>query len=352
MTDAVLVTGATGFIAQHCILNLLEAGYRVRGTVRSAGPTRAAELAEILRPHLGATARAHLADHLELVEADLTSDAGWDEAVLGCRYVLHVASPFPRTPPTHEDALIGPARDGVLRVLRAAGRAGVERLVLTSSVAAVLYGRDRDRVFTESDWSNVDDARIGAYEKSKTIAERAAWDAMAELGGTPKMSLAAINPGLVLGPLLSRDWGTSGEAVKKLIDRDFPAIPDIHYACVDVRDVAAAHLAAMTAPDAAGQRFICAEGDHSLREIARILDAHLAPKGFKVPTGNLPGFALRIVALWDRTARLALNDLGVRQTIDSSRIRQVLGWKPRGLAEMVVSMADTMVAHGIVKPGR
>jgi nucleoside-diphosphate-sugar epimerase len=348
-TDTVLVTGATGFIAQHCMLQLLEAGYRVRGTARAAG--RTADVADVLRPHLGDAARARLADHLEVVAADLTADAGWDDAVAGCRYVLHVASPIPRTPPKNAEELIVPARDGALRVLRAAGRSGVERVVLTSSVAAVLYGRDRNRVFTEDDWSNVDDKRIGAYEKSKTIAERAAWDAMGALSSASPMSLAVINPGLVLGPLLSSDWGTSGEAVKKLIDRDFPAIPDINYACVDVRDVAAAHLAAMTIPEASGQRFICAEANHSLREIATVLAAHLGPKGFKIPTGKLPGPVLRIVALWDKTAQLALNDLGVRQDLDNSRIRTVLGWQPRGLEEMVVSMADSMIEHGIVKAG-
>jgi nucleoside-diphosphate-sugar epimerase len=349
-SDTVLVTGATGFIAQHCMLQLLEAGYRVRGTARSAG--RTAEVADVLRPHLSDAARAGLADRFEVVAADLTADAGWDEAVAGCRYVLHVASPIPRTPPKNPDELIVPARDGALRVLRAASSAGVERVVLTSSVAAVLYGRDRNRVFTEDDWSNIDDKRIGTYEKSKAIAERAAWDAMGELGSESTMSLAVINPGLVLGPLLSSDWGTSGEAVKKLIDRDFPAIPDIHYACVDVRDVAAAHVAAMTAPGAAGQRFICAEADHSLREIASILATHLGPKGFKVPTGKLPGPVLKVVALWDKTAQLALNDLGVRQDIDNAKIRRVLGWQPRGLEEMVVSMADSMIEHGIVKAGK
>lgn len=338
--DTVLVTGATGFIAQHCILQLLEQGYRVRGTARSAGRTK--EVADVLSPHLSDPS---LVDRFEVVAADLTADAGWPEAVAGCRFVLHVASPIPRVPPKHEDDLIVPARDGVLRVLRAATAAGVERVVLTSSTAAILYGRDRDRTFTEADWSNVDDKRIGAYEKSKTLAERAAWDFMRDVQGT---DLVAINPGLVLGPLLSKDWGTSGEAIKKLIDRDFPAIPDINYAVVDVRDVAAAHVAAMTSPAASGQRFLCAIENHSLREIARILADHLGPNGFKIPTGNLPGGVMRVVALWDKTARLALNDLGVHQDVDSSKIRDVLAWQPRGLEEMVTSMADSMIEYGVV----
>ncbi len=349
-TATVLVTGATGFIAQHCIVQLLEAGYKVRGTARTAG--RTAEVAAVLRPHLGAAAQARLDTDFEVVAADLTSDPGWDEAVSGCRYVLHVASPIPRTPPKHADELIVPARDGALRVLRAASRADVERVVLTSSLAAVLYGRDRSHVFNEASWSNVTDKRIGPYEISKTVAEQAAWAFMSELDDSATLSLTAINPGLVLGPLLSSDWGTSGEAVKKLIDRDFPAIPDVNYACVDVRDVASAHVAAMTTPAAAGQRYLCAEANHSLREIAAVLATHLGPKGFKIPTGKLPGPVLRMVALWDKTAQLALNDLGVRQDVDTSKIRNDLRWTPRGLDEMVVSMADSMIEHGIVKAGK
>jgi dihydroflavonol-4-reductase len=266
--------------------------------------------------------------------------------------VLHVASPIPRTPPKNDEDLIVPARDGALRVLRAATAAGVERVVMTSSTAAVIYGQDRNRTFTEADWSNVYDKRIGAYEKSKTIAERAAWDYLSGLDGDTVTQLVTINPGLVLGPLLSSDWGTSGELIKKILDRDFPAIPDLNYAAVDVRDVAAAHVAAMTSPEAAGQRFLCAIENHSMREIASILAEHLAPQGFKVPTGNLPAFLMRTVALWDRTARLGLNDLGVRQDVDSTKIRSVLAWQPRNLTEMTVAMADSMIEYGVVRAPR
>ena len=345
----VLVTGATGFIAQHCILQLLEAGYRVRGTARSAD--RRDQVAAVLAPHLTEAAGARMDRDFEVVAADLTSDDGWDEAVAGCRYILHVASPFPSSAPEDERDLIDPARDGVLRVLRAALGAGVERVVLTSSVAAVAYGQPHDHVFTEADWTVVDDPRVGAYEKSKTIAERAAWDFMAahpDAGTT----LAVINPGLVLGPLLSGEWSTSGEAIKKILDRELPAIPDLNFAVVDVRDVAAAHVAAMTVPEAGGQRFICAVENRSMREMARVLDRHLGPRGFKVPTRNLPGVAMRVVALWDKTARLAVHGLGVRTDVDSTRIRSVLGWEPRGFEEMVEAMADSMVEYGVVRPPR
>jgi nucleoside-diphosphate-sugar epimerase len=348
--DLVLVTGATGFIAQHVVLQLLEAGYRVRGTARAAG--RTAEIAAVLAPHLSDAAHARLADDFEMVAADLTSDDGWADAVAGCRFVHHVASPIPRTPPKHDDELVVPARDGALRVLRAAHGAGVERVVLTSSIAAVLYGRDRDRTFTDADWSNVDDPRIGAYEKSKTIAERAAWEYVGGLGEGARPELVCINPGLVLGPILSSDYGTSGELVKKILDRAFPAIPDINYAVVDVRDVAAAHVAAMTAKGAAGHRYICAIENHSMREVAQILADHLGDKGFKVPTGKLPSVLMKVVARFDQTARLALNDLGQRQDVDSTPLRTELGWRPRDLREMTVAMADSMIEYGVVTPKR
>ncbi|MGL5826221.1 MAG: SDR family oxidoreductase, partial [Nocardioides sp.] len=345
-----MVTGATGFIAQHCIQQLLDAGYRVRGTARSSGRTQ--EVAAIVAPHLSGAARDRLADDFEIVAADLTADAGWADAARGCRYVLHVASPVPRTPPKNDDDLIVPARDGALRVLRAAADGGVERVVLTSSIAAIIYQGDRDRTFTEADWSDLGDKRIGAYAKSKTIAERAAWDYVNEISGAVRTELVTINPGFVMGPLLSEDWGTSGELIKKIVDRDVPAIPDINYAVVDVRDVAAAHVAAMTVPGAAGQRFICAIENHSMREIAQILDEHLSPQGFRIPTGKLPALAMRIVALWDRTARLGLSSLGVRQDLDSSKARSMLDWQPRDLKEMTIAMADSMIEYGVVEAPR
>jgi dihydroflavonol-4-reductase len=350
MADRVLVTGATGFIAQHCIIQLAEAGFSVRGTARTSGRTR--EVTDVLAQHLPEPARTRLAGDFEIVGADLGSDEGWREAVEGCRFVLHVASPLPRTRPKLDDELIVPARDGTLRVLKAAHAAGVERLVLTSSIAAVIYGRERVRRFDESDWSDVNGPRIGSYEKSKTIAERAAWEYVSTLGGTSPMQLAVINPGLVLGPLLSPDWGTSGELVKRIMERDVPAIPDINFATVDVRDVASAHLAAMTTPEAAGERFICAIENHSMMDVARVLHDHLSSRGFKIPTRRLPSFVLRVMALWDGSVRLALNDLGTVQDLDNTKIRRVLQWSPRGLSEMTIAMADSMIEYGVVKPPR
>lgn len=350
MAERVLVTGATGFIAQHCIVQLLEAGYQVRGTARSQ--QRAREVADVLAPHLSAPALARLDRDFEVVVADLTSDVNWDEAVDGCRFVLHVASPLPSAPPKDRQDLITPARDGAVRVLRAASRVGVERVVLTSSMAAICYGRDRDHVFTEDDWSNVDGPNIGAYEQSKTIAERAAWEFMDSLGSHSAMDLVTINPGLVLGPLLSREWSTSGELVKKILERAIPAIPDARFAMVDVRDVAAAHVAAMVVPEASGQRFICCIESHAIREVALILKDEFAARGFKVPTGRLPRSILRIVALWDQQARLLIADVGRPAVLDNGKIRRVLGFEPRNLREMTVSMAESMIQYGVLSARR
>jgi len=349
MTDRVLVTGATGFIAQHCMLQLLEAGYEVRGTARSTN--RRADVIAILSPHLSGAALSKL-DALEIVEADLTSDDRWPDAVAGCRFVMHVASPLPRGAAKDENELIVPARDGTLRVLRAANDAGVERVVLTSSLSAIVYGNDRSRTFTEADWSNLDGPRIGAYDKSKTIAERAAWEYMESVKGNSPMELSAVNPGLVLGPLLSSDWGTSGEMVKRILQHKVPAIPNINFSTVDVRDVASAHVAAMVTPAAAGQRFICAEANHSMMEIALILKERYGNRGFKIPTGRLPSIAVRFMAVFDKTVRLALNDLDTSQNVDNSKLRRELNWQPRDLAEMTTSMADTMIEYGVVRAKR
>jgi dihydroflavonol-4-reductase len=348
MTDAVAVTGATGFIAQHCILQLLEAGYQVRGTARSQGRTQ--EVTDILAPHLSDAARQRLDQDFNVVVANLTSDVGWDEAVQGCRFVLHVASPFPPETPKHEDDLIIPARDGALRVLRVARDAGVERVVMTSSVAAVFYGRPRDHVFNEQDWSDAASKHIGAYEKSKTLAERAAWDYMDSLGERASMDLVVINPGLVLGPLLTNEWSFSAEAIKKVMQRAVPAIPNIRIAPVDVRDVARAHVRAMTVPDASGQRFLCAIASHAFRDIALILSDHLQGQGFKIPTAKLPSFLLPIFAIWDKQVRIILPEVDQGLEIDNTKITSQLDMQFRDLKEMTEAMADSMIRYGVVSP--
>jgi nucleoside-diphosphate-sugar epimerase len=338
----VLVTGASGFIGLHCVHQLLEQGYRVRGTVRSQ--TRADEVREAMAAHVDAERLARL----ELVEADLTQDQGWAEAVQGCAYVVHVASPFPNRTPEHEDELIEPAKEGTLRVLRAAADAGVRRVVLTSSLAAVSGGHpaDSERVFTEDDWSIVE--RCPAYPKSKTLAERAAWEFVASLEGDAAMELSVINPGAVLGPVLNQHYSTSGEIVRKLLARELPGTARLGFSWVDVRDVASAHIAAMTIPEAAGQRFCCAIEFSWIDEVAKILATRFGPEGWKVPSRKLPTFMVRIVAMFDPTVKSVVSDLGRVRHVSSDRIRRVLDWRPHSLEEMTVSMGETMIEQDIV----
>ena len=336
----VLVTGATGYIAGHCIRELLEHGYRVRGTVRSlrdAGKTE----------HLRTMASA-LGGSLELVEANLSSDAGWPEAVAGCTFVQHVASPFPPEVPKDENELIRPAVDGALRVLKACAAAGtVKRVVMTSSVAAVAMGHPPDeKVRTEADWSNPD--QCDPYPKSKTLAEKAAWDFVKSLPTERRFELAVINPGFVLGPLLNADQGTSGELIRKLMVRDMPACPEIGFAPVDVRDVATAHRLAMELPNAAGNRYICA-GEHIwVQDIAKILAAEYNPRGYRIPTGKLPYVLMWIIACFDKAVNLALTFVGRKEIVSSAKAQRELGWRMRPVRESILDTARTMIEHGVV----
>lgn len=332
----VLVTGASGFIAIHCIMQLLQQGYRVRGTLRSMN--RAAELLQTLGRFVPE------ADRLELVPADLLDDAGWSVAVQGCDYVLHVASPFPLLRPQHEDDLIRPAREGTLRVLRAAAEQGVKRVILTSSNAAISAGHPASKThFDESDWSPPDSPTIDPYSKSKTLAERAAWDFMRALPAGHPLELVAINPGYVLGPLPDTHQRTSGELVQQLMGGKLPGVARIQMTGVDVRDVAAAHLAAMITPEAAGQRFLCIGEVFWLREAALILQKHFGVRGYQIRTNVIPGWAVYLAALFIKPARLTLRSLNREATYDTSRIRTVLNWQPRGLEEILVAMAESLI---------
>ncbi len=336
----VLVTGASGFIGLHCVRELLQRGYSVRGTVRSLArePTLRAALEKQTD-----TSR------LELVTADLTRDDGWTEAMLGCRYAWHVASPVPNKPPKHEDELIIPARDGTLRVLRAASETGVERVVLTSSLSAVMEGHPRNtsRVFTEEDWSRVD-GDLSAYDKSKTLAERAAWDFVESLAPEKTLELSTINPGLVLGPVLEKDYGVSPEAILKLMRRDFPGCPRLGWPTVDARDVAAAHFAAMTVPEANGKRFCCCGDFVWMKEMAEILNANFSEQGYKVPTRTLPDFVVRFVGLFDKLVRVTTPRLGLELHVSNERIKRVLGWQPRSTEEMIVATGESLIDLGLV----
>jgi len=340
--ELVLVTGGSGFIAMHCTLQLLAAGYRVRTTVRSLA--REAQVRATLK-----SAGADAGDRLAFVAADLTADASWDAAAAGCDYVLHVASPFPVAVPKHEDELIVPAREGALRVLRASRAAGVKRVVQTSSFAAVGYGHPQmERPFTESDWTNVDGDGLTAYAKSKTLAERAAWSFMGREGGD--MELAVVNPVGVFGPALGADFSTSIEIIKRMLDGALPGLPRITFGVVDVRDVADLHLKAMTHPEAAGERFLAVAGQFlSLREIALVLRQRLGEAARRVPARELPDWLLRVVALVDKSVGQIVPELGKRKNASSQKAQQVLGWAPRPADEAVVATAESLIRLGLVK---
>ncbi len=250
--DLVLVTGGSGFVAIHCIDQLLRAGHNVRTTVRSL--TREPDVRAMLT-----TAGTPRQKALTFIAADLTADEGWPAAVAGCRYVLHVASPFPASAPKNENDLIVPAREGALRVLRAARDAGVERVVQTSSFAAIGYGhKPQTAPFDETTWTNLDSSDVSAYAKSKTLAERAAWDFIAKEGGA--LELSVVNPVGVFGPTFGPDYGTSILIVQRLLDGSVPACPRMGFGVVDVRDVADMHLRVMTNAAAKGERFLAVAG--------------------------------------------------------------------------------------------
>jgi nucleoside-diphosphate-sugar epimerase len=332
----VLVTGGSGFIGAHCIKRLHEEGYRVRTTVRSLAR----------EPQV----RGMVGDGpLEVVVADLTADAGWAEAVAGCEYVLHVASPFPLAQPKHEEELIVPARDGALRVLRVAREAAVQRVVLTSSFAANGYGHGHpDTVYDETSWTDVDGPGVSAYAKSKTVAERAAWD-FAEAEGRP-LELAVINPVAVLGPLLGPDPSTSIELVKRLIDGSMPGTPKVAYGLVDVRDVADLHVRAMKAPEAAAERFLAIGEDFRwVSEMGEWLREALPERAKKIPKRELPNPLVRLAARFDGSLRQLTPELGVRKRATNQKARSVLNWTPRGDREAVVATAESLLELGLVE---
>ncbi|RDI51115.1 NAD-dependent epimerase/dehydratase family protein [Nocardia mexicana] len=324
MSDRVLVTGVSGYLGGHIAADLLAHGYRVRGTVRSVTAELAAQLPDV-----------------ELVTADLTDDAGWADAAADCRYVVHAASPFPAVEPDDENELVRPAVDGTLRVLRAAAAAEVERVVLTSSVAAVRIGH-RDRVCTEADWS--DPQACNAYEKSKTLAERAAWDVARERN----IELVTINPGMILGPVQRAAVGTSVGALRILLAREMPAVPPIGFATVDVRDAAVAHRLGLEVPEAAGNRYIVAGESVSMTDMARILATR-----YRVPTRTMPALVLRLAARFDATARLAASRLGKREEVSADKARRELGWTMRPIEQTLLDTAESLVRLGVVDdPGR
>ncbi len=335
-----LVTGGSGYIGSHCILQLLAAGHRVRTTVRNLN--RESEVRAMLR-----AGGAEPGERLSFVAADLENDSGWAEAVSGCEYVLHVASPFPAGVPKDERELIVPARDGALRVLRASRDAGVRRVVLTSSFAAVGYGhRPGKTPFNETSWTNLT-GDVAPYVKSKTLAERAAWDFMGREGGA--LELCVVNPVAVFGPLLGPDISTSILLLKRLMDGSVPGCPRLYFGVVDVRDVADLHLRAMTHSAAKGERFLAVAGDcMSILDMARVLRLHMGAAAKKVPTLQLPNWLVRVVALRDPVARQILPELGKVKNASNEKAKRLLAWAPRSNEESIVATAESLVRLGLV----
>ena len=341
----VLVTGGSGFLGGWCVVEALRAGRRVRTTVRDLA--REQEVRESVAGEVDAGER------LEVVSADLLSDEGWAEAVEGCRHVLHVASPFPPKQPKDPDELIVPARDGALRVLSAALAAGAERIVMTSSVAAVRNAREGAlegrRVMTEEDWADASDPRMTPYAKSKVIAERAAWELVREQGAEER--LVTIQPGAIIGPPLGRDRSYSLQAIARLLDGEMPGLPRLGFSFIDVRDVAELHLAAATAPAAGGQRLIAASDFLWFSDVAAILRERLGDEARKVPTRKVPNFVVRALALVDPEVRSVSDELGHEGRYSIENARERTGWQPRPVEESIVDCARSLLAQRAVPAG-
>ncbi|GGA34272.1 SDR family oxidoreductase [Paenibacillus physcomitrellae] len=331
----VLVTGGSGFIAVHIILKLLENQYRVRATLRTMG--RQEEVKSMLRA--GGVTRF---EDLSFVQTDLSSDQNWDQAVQGAEYVIHVASPTPNRVYKDENEMIQPAREGVLRVLRAARNAGVKRVVLTSAFGAIGVGHQHHvGPYTEEDWSNTN-AKIHPYQKSKTIAEQAAWAFIREEG--KGLELATVNPVGVMGPILGNDYSHSNTIVRQMLEGKLKAVPKIYSDYVDVRDVAELHLLAMTRPEANGQRFIASSAENlSTLGVAKILRKHLGEDAKNVPNRELPNLVVRVSALFNPNLRMIASLLGQDMSTSNEKAKRLLGWKPRSAEEAIVATGKSMM---------
>ena len=337
----VLVTGGSGFIGSYCIMQLLAAGHTVRTTLRSL--KREGDVRAMLKQ--GGT---EAGDRLTFLAANLEKDGGWSEAVGGCEFVLHVASPFPAGLPKHQDELIVPAREGALRVLRASRDSGVKRVVLTSSFAAVGYGHPPQQApFDETNWTDLSGS-VAPYVKSKTLAERAAWNFIAKEGGG--LELCVVNPVAVFGPVLGPDYSTSILLLQRLMDGSVPGCPQLYFGVVDVRDVADLHIRAMTHPAAKGERFLATAGNcMSILDMAKVLKRRMGASANKVPTLQLPNWVVRISAMFNPVARQILPELGRVKNASNEKAKRVLGWAPRSNDESIYATAESLVRLGLLK---
>jgi len=331
--EKVLVTGGSGFIALHCIDQLLEKGFMVRTTIRSE--SRKDEINKAMDKY------PNLDQNLEFHICDLLKDEGWEAAVDGCDYVLHVASPFILEVPSDENVLIKPAVDGTLRVLNACSKAHVKKVVLTSSVAAVAYGHGAEKTYDESDWSNTgEDSGITPYAKSKTLAEKAAWNFVEELDTDKKFDFTVINPVGVFGPMLTRDIGTSNSLVSRLINGELPACPATHMGYVDVRDVAKAHVFSMLNSSTNNKRIIVSESEMFFVDVGRILNE----AGFKKsPTKQMPNWLVKFLAIFIKELSGVTKSLGRRVDTDKSLAKSLFDWQYISAKDSILDTANQLV---------
>jgi nucleoside-diphosphate-sugar epimerase len=340
----VLVTGVSGFVGAHCAQQLLDAGYRVRGTVRSLKDDR--KIAHIR------TIKSDSGNFIELVQADLLLPETWIGAVAGCTYVLHVASPFPAAIPKDRDDIIRPAVDGTLNVLRAIATDSahtVKRVILTSSIAALFCGRNQmQKVWNERDWGQLDDPKnpVHPYPASKLLAERAAWDYVKTLPPEQSFEMSVICPGLICGPYLGGVPGTSAETILRLLKRQMPAVPNMIFPGVDVRDVAKMHVRAMTAQQALGQRYIGVSFDFAAQEVAQILSREFEPLGYRVTTTPMPNWLLNVLALFDSSLSAIKVHIGLRPRFDISPAEAKLGMNQWiGVEQSCIEQAYSLIVN-------
>ena len=333
----VLVTGGSGFLGGHAVNQLLGQGYRVRTTVRDESKAP--------RVRSAVTAGIEGQPDLTFFEADLESDTGWDEAVAGCDYVLHIASPFPVAQPKDPQELIGPARDGALRVIKASLAAGVKRVVMTSSVAAIRNGNSPplEVPYTEENWTDPDQPKLTPYSQSKTIAERAAWDLVKESGDEDR--LATVCPSAILGPLLGDEDSSSLQIIQRMLD-GMPGTPRLGFSYVDVRDTADLHIRAMDSPRAGGKRFIASGPFLWMSEVSEILRTELPEEAAKAPTRNVPKPLVRLMGIFDPAIRAIVPDIGKKSNFSAERAKDLLGWEARPINETIADCGRSLVEHG------
>lgn len=336
----VLVTGGNGFVGIHVILQLLQQGYRVKTTLRSLSKQQ--QVLDMLR-----NSGVHDFENLSFIEADLLNDTNWDEAVSDCTYVLHVASPIFLALPKDEDEMIRPAVEGTLRVLKASRNAGVKRVVMTSNFGAVGYShRNPDIPITEKDWTNPKEKGLSSYNRSKVLAERAAWDFMEKEGG--KLELSVINPTAIFGPSFTPVLSSGFQLLKGLLDGSMKAIPNMRMNIIDVRDVADLHIRAMTNPNAAGERFLAlAGGSMTLPEIATLIKTQVPELQNKIPNRILKNWMVGLAGWFSPRAKAIYSMLRANRNVSNNKARQVLHWEPQANnEEAVLASIKSMLKFG------